>query len=89
MVGYIISFHRDFNQRRYAHTPQNTKPPTTGQLLNGTAITCHRLVLCWDRPRILTAARGYTPPGGAVSSVAANRDPTGKEATRQVDSETN
>lgn len=48
-------------------------------------ITCHRLVLCWGPPRILTEARGYTPPSAEVSSAAASRDPTGEKETRQVD----
>lgn len=50
----------------------------TGEKVNtlgGGLVTGHMLVLCWDLPRILTAAHGYTLPGGEASLDAANTDP--------------
>lgn len=43
----------------------------------GRGFTCRRLALCWGRRRIPTAGRGCTPPGGAASSAAASRGPSG------------
>lgn len=82
-----LQFRADgFLSRRlwYNHAPSQAQwtpqcpPLASSWTAPQTVLTCHRLVLYWDHPHILTAAHGYIQPNGEVSSAAANRDPTGK-----------